>query len=562
MPTLSLIEKQATLALLIGQSLKLDDMLTRFFPNALPILNSSAAYLWLEKTTQNTISAYLSPTYCYPKLRSHIRTVHPKTCDFVQREASSYWQKPKITDLLQLDDTHFVFIPLAEIGLLILQKEAPFTEEEAEVFTPIFQHLARACQCSIDHNNIRSDKQLALKEAKKAERANNAKDRFLAVMSHELRTPLHGIIGLTGLTMDTQLNEIQYTNLKSIKSSANSLLSIIDEILNTSKVGARALSIRQETFQLKPLLENTLLPFKGDAYNKGLDLHIHIDKNIDKTVISDSIKIKQIINNLMSNALKFTHSGSISFFAHPVDISRSNIGIQFSIHDTGIGIKQSHLKHITKPFSVEDNSRTRRYNGIGLGLTVCQNFARLFDSELNIESTQGKGTKVSFTINFSIKNASNSCTTKSTKQQSKTKCNILLAEDNLINRLVAEQILAKLGHRVLVAENGRQAVTCWDTSEPDIILMDIQMPEMDGLEATRIIRQEEKKQGKAKTPIIALTANARKSDQEACINAGMDYFIAKPFSADKLQEVLNELTSKPDTTLPEKSYQGLKSSIL
>lgn len=549
MSTYDLSKKQAALALLIGQSLILDDMLKLFFPSAIPYLGCSAAYLWLKKPNQNEASAYLSPTYCYPTLPSHIRTIHPQMCTFIHKKHSTLWDNSKVTTSHIFNNIPFTIIPLlGGAGVLALQKAKPFHEDEATAFIPIFEHFMRSCRLCMEHEIVKTTKKNAQQEVKKAEHANRSKDEFLAVMSHELRTPLHGIIGLTSLTLDTQLNKQQYTNLKSIKSSAYSLLSIIDEILNTSQIGTRALRLKNESFQLKPLIENTLLPFKGNANKKKLILHTQLDKNIDKTIISDSVKIKQIINNLMSNALKFTTTGSITFAAHPIDISATMLGIKFSINDTGCGIKKELIQHITKPFTLADNSHARRHGGVGLGLTVCQNFIKLFGSELHIESEEDIGTTVSFSLHFRTTDNNNVTPTTQALLPSKIQCNILLAEDNIINRLVAEQILVKLGHTVLVAENGHQAVSSWTSIQPDIILMDIQMPEMDGLEATKAIRKEESQHNKSRTPIIALTANARKSDQEACMNAGMDYFIAKPFDAKKLQEALMELSSTETMT--------------
>ena len=544
MSTYDLSKKQAALALLIGQSLILEDMLKLFFPSAITHLECSAAYLWIKKPNQNEASAYLSPAYCYPTLHSHIRTIHPQVCTFIHKKYSTLWDNPKATESHTFNNIPFTIIPLlGGTGVLVLQRAEPFSEDEATTFTPIFEHFMRSCRLCMEHERVKATKKNALQEAKKAEHANRSKDEFLAVMSHELRTPLHGIIGLTGLTLDSKLNKQQYINLKSIKSSAYSLLSIIDEILNTSQMGTRALRLKNEAFQLKPMIENTLLPFRSDAHKKGLTFHTQLDKNIDQTIVSDSVKIKQIINNLMNNALKFTTTGSITFSAHPIDIGSTMLGIKFSITDTGCGIKEELIQHITKPFTIADNSHARQHGGIGLGLTVCQNFIKLFGSELHIESKENTGTNVSFSLNF--RTADNSSLTPTTQSllPSKIKCNILLAEDNIINRLVAEQILIKLGHTVLVAENGHQAVSSWTSTQPDVILMDIQMPGMDGLEATKTIRKEENQHNKSRTPIIALTANARKSDQEACMSAGMDYFIAKPFNADKLQEALIELSS-------------------
>lgn len=548
MPTHDLSRKQAALALLIGQSLILEDMLKLFFPSAITHLECSAAYLWLKKPNQNEASAYLSPVYCYPALRSHIRTIYPQICTFIHKKHSTLWDNPKATESYIFNNTPFTIIPLlGGAGVLVLQREKPFSKDEAAVFAPVFDHFMRSCRLCMEHKIVKTTKKNAQQEVKKAEHANRSKDEFLAVMSHELRTPLHGIIGLTSLTLDTHLNEQQYTNLKSIKSSAYSLLSIIDGILNTSQMGTRALRLKNESFQLKPMIENTLLPFKGEANKKKLDFYTKLDKNIDKTIISDSVKIKQIINNLMSNALKFTTTGNITFSAHPIDISPTMLGIKFSVTDTGCGIKEGLIHHITKPFALADNSPARRHGGIGLGLTVCQNFIKLFGSELHIESKENIGTTVSFSLHFRTTDKNNLTPTKHTLSPSKIKCNVLLAEDNIVNRLVAEQILIKLGHTVLTAENGHQAVSFWTSVQPDVILMDIQMPEMDGLEATRTIRKEESKNNKPRTPIIALTANARKSDQEACMQAGMDYFIAKPFNAEKLQEALVELSSTETT---------------
>ena len=274
MSTYDLSKKQAALALLIGQSLVLKDMFKLFFPSAITHLECSAAYLWLKKPNQNESSAYLSPAYCYPTLHSHIRTIHPQVCTFIHKKHSTLWDNPKATESHTFNNTPFTIIPLlGGAGVLVLQRSKPFNKGEATAFAPIFEHFMRSCRLCMEHEIVKNTKKNAQQEVKKAEHANRSKDEFLAVMSHELRTPLHGIIGLTNLTLDSQLNVQQHTNLKSIKSSAYSLLSIIDEILNTSQVGTRALRLKNEAFQLKPMIENTLLPFRCDANKKKLTLH-------------------------------------------------------------------------------------------------------------------------------------------------------------------------------------------------------------------------------------------------------------------------------------------------
>lgn len=538
-----LMKAQLDLVLLIGQKLNLEPMIKGFLPRAVSILGCVSAGIWIKKPTQTSSMAYHSPVYYHPQLKSHIKTVFPQLSRYICEYSSSLWPETCASKLLSFDGRSFVFIPLGNIGLLVLERKSAFDIDEAQAYRFVFDKLTEACKLCLDYESLFLDHRNNLDSLKQVQKASDTKNNFLAVMSHELRTPLHGILGLTSLTLDSALNELQYNNLKSIKSSAKSLLSIIDEILNISQVGSRALRLKQETFKIKPMLENTLLPFKGEALKKGLDFHLDISSNIDKYVISDSVRLKQIINNLVSNAIKFTNTGSVLFSAQPYDLDANSLGVRFQVSDTGIGIKKESLKNITDPFILADSSQKRKHGGTGLGLAVSRNFIRLFDSDLTIDSELNKGTCVTFSIVFPVPSQEqiDKHTSRRDLKAKRSRCDILLAEDNIVNKLVAEQILDKLGHNVLAVENGRQAVTCWETSKPDVILMDVQMPEMDGLEATRIIRNVEKGSS-FRTPIIALTANARQSDQEACMNAGMDYFISKPFSAKKLQEALSEIS--------------------
>ncbi len=524
---------QYALALSVGQKLQLRPMLRIFVPDCLRMLNGTEGHVWFQDDKQAELD---NPLFSYPKIRIPFSEKYPELKEDIAKNLNSQWLENHYTAVVPADGFFFHFFSLGGKGLFVLRRKFPLDEDQMLALEPVCGRLATACLACFEHEALLTAQQ-------QAEQANKAKTEFLARMSHELRTPLHGVLGLTSLTLDTQLNETQRNNLTSVKSSATGLLSLIDEILDISKIEARELKLNEAPFQITPFIDNLIRPLRHMAEEKGLKLCVKLNVKNDWSIQSDSSRIKQVLNNLISNAIKFTNTGLIYVKVHLEKKPNSKAKVTFLVQDSGIGISLEHQRSIFDPFTQADGANNRQFGGTGLGLAISSNIVSLMGGTLEVKSEQGKGSLFSFSIE-----ASTSTSKKSDERSSAISKvpnephNILLVEDNEVNKLLAKTILESAGHTVRVAENGLESLDLWRGEKPDLIFMDVQMPIMDGLEATRKIRLEEKITNADKTPIVALSANARDEDQKACLNVGMDCFVAKPFTKDTLLKVIESYT--------------------
>ena len=389
------------------------------------------------------------------------------------------------------------------------------------------------------HLDITGQKQLefTLREAKQmAEEASKAKEIFLANMSHEIRTPMNAILGLGKQLLKTPLSEIQYTFLESINNAADNLLVIINDILDFSKIESGKLDLEAMGFSLPDLLIQISKMLTLKAEEKKLSFRLEIDKEIAAVLIGDPYRINQILLNLLSNSIKFTDNGYISLICSVVEKFADKQTIELVVEDTGIGIDKKYLKEIFQKFSQESVNVARKYGGTGLGMAITKQLVDLMDGDISIESRKNEGTRITIRITFPIGSQHEKAEKPSPSiSQNKLKGKkILLVEDNKINRLVASTILSHMGIKVTEAVNGEIAVQMLRQNIFDLVLMDLQMPVMDGITATRMIRKEIS----TTLPIIALTAHALKSEQSKCLAAGMDDFISKPFEEEKLLDTL------------------------
>ncbi|HNW98881.1 MAG TPA: PAS domain S-box protein [Bacteroidales bacterium] len=382
-----------------------------------------------------------------------------------------------------------------------------------------------------------------LKEKEAAELANKSKSEFLANMSHEIRNPLNSIIGLSNSLGRMNLDQEQGNIVEALKISSNNLLNIINDVLDFSKIEANKAEILKCNFNIKEIINSIYLSNKTTAEFKNLSYSYHIDENVPENLYGDSIKLKQILINLTGNAIKFTEKGSVSINVKEIKRKISQSTIRFEITDTGIGIKEDDRDKVFESFTQLDSSTTKLFGGTGLGLAIVKRYTELLKGKIDFESQINKGSTFFVEIPFIIAEKQNAETEikPSMGNDKKHKIKILLVEDDGINQLYMKSFLNKMGYKVDTAFNGIQALEKYDNSEYDIILMDGQMPKMDGFEATQIIREKELK-SKKHTKIIAITGYAVTGDKEKFINAGMDDYIAKPIDENKLLELIKQYT--------------------
>lgn len=393
-------------------------------------------------------------------------------------------------------------------------------------------------------DHVRFERKLQ-REKEKAVKQAHAKQNFLATMSHEIRTPLNVIIGMTRLLNDAKPHEGQQEYLKSLEFSANHLLTIINDVLDLAKIDAGKIKLEKISFNVHDVIDGVKNAFSIRAEEKNISLRVDIDKHLPHRLLGDQVRLTQVLNNLVSNALKFTNQGFITIRVRILENKHSRVRLLFEVRDSGIGIHEDKLGQIFENFTQAQEDTTRKYGGTGLGLTICKKLLDLQKGKIGVKSKEGIGSTFSFDLDYELDHSEPMPADQADDHQYTLQdVRLLLVDDNHANRIVASNFLSKMGVRVDFAENGEQALNIVQHQEFDIVLMDIQMPIMDGYEATRAIRQLG--ENYTHLPIIALTADVVSDVRQKVFDSGMNDYLAKPFKPEQLNvTIAKNLKLKP-----------------
>lgn len=377
-----------------------------------------------------------------------------------------------------------------------------------------------------------------LEKAKlEAERANKVKSEFIATMSHELRTPMNGVLGIAQILERSGLNKMQKEYVDMILRTGNALSSIINDVLDLSKLEAQQLKLESRTFNLEQLCRNALDMFIPESESRNLLIKLNYQPGTPHFFIGDPLRIQQVLINLVGNAVKFTPNGSVHLTVASKPLTFQDAELNLSVKDTGIGIAANKIDHLFEPFIQADQTTTRKFGGTGLGLAVSKKLIHLMDGSIHVESQEGNGSRFWVTLTLPVADAEDMPSDRHLISPAEiwSSAKVLLVEDDKVSQVVSLNLLRQIGLNVDLAENGRQAVDAWRWGQYDLIFMDCRMPEMNGYDAAQSIRELEVE---TKIPIIALTANSSPEDIQRCLDSGMNDVLTKPFKKERLLDIV------------------------
>ncbi len=523
------------MAMAMGNSLDLDKLLTESLKVMLRKLDGVAIGLYALQD--------LSPVHLFPRRGMtdayllNLQQAH-RALTASSREMSGFLAHIEVDKQRH----QYVFL-LKRVGLLSLICPNRIDEGTLNALVPVCDKLATSVRsCYANQRLIEQEKslQIALGDL---QRAQAARDLFLANMSHEIRTPLNGIVGFLGQLEDTALNEEQRHYLNIIRHSSDSLIEIINDILDFSKMDAGKLTLEKRPFHLIDTLEPIVVLFRAKAQQQHTDIRFRQEGEIPAFIQGDALRLKQVVTNLISNAVKFTEQGEIDLVVRCLQTEHNQAWLKIEIRDSGIGMAPEQIAAIGEPFAQADASTTRHYGGTGLGVAICKRLIELMGSRLEIDSELGRGSCFAFSWRAELAAPPQVVAPRSDAVSSVAYANrtVLLVEDNKVNQMLMLAVLRKMGIMPSLAENGAQAVAqlCEQAQRYDLILMDINMPIMDGEQATQRIRDFERAQGLTPTPVVALTANVLKGDRERYLTMGLDDVLAKPIDMSKLHQIFD-----------------------
>jgi signal transduction histidine kinase/CheY-like chemotaxis protein len=413
-------------------------------------------------------------------------------------------------------------MPFAAAGLFVLVTMTMLREERIRAFQSHQAHLIEELEAARD----------------KANAANDAKSNFLGVISHELRTPMNGVLGAAQLLNATRLEPTQREYLSIIRTSGDNLLSLLNDILDMTKIEAGKMTFDVVDVAIEDLHRRVVGPFQAQAEAKGLDFEARFEGETPAVVRGDPLRVCQVIHNLLSNAVKFTDNGKVSYVVRSTRVGDARVRFEFQVSDSGAGIAEEDVQRLFQPFTQVDASSTRRFGGTGLGLTISRRLANIMNGDITLESTLGQGSTFTFTVEAEVVEWETATAAEAveTDVEEAGSLNVLVVEDHPVNRMILEAWMSSAGHASASAENGQIAVDMAADQPFDLIIMDVNMPVMDGLSATRAIRAGTG--ANAQTPIVVLSASARIEDHEAGIEAGADAYLNKPIDFAALARVM------------------------